>query len=270
MLPYRCPLCHQPLQALEGPYRCQNRHSFDRAREGYVNLLPVQQKGSKDPGDSAEMLAARRRFLEAGYYQPLLEALGQQLAQLPCSELLDVGAGEGWYSGQLQALLRASQPELEVYGIDISKVAIRLAAKRYPACHFAVASSQQLPFLDQSLGCLLNIFAPLSAPEVLRVLRPAGHLLRLSPAAEHLYELKALLYTAPRLHSEQIQHPAGLKLRESLRIQAGFELASVSALQDLIQMTPYAWQAEHKPDQALLERGLGSYRLDVWLHVYTK
>ena len=72
---YRCPLCQQALLLDEKSYRCANNHSFDQAKQGYVNLLPVQFKHSKEPGDNKAMVQARRAFLDKGYYQPLLDSM---------------------------------------------------------------------------------------------------------------------------------------------------------------------------------------------------
>ena len=139
---YRCPLCQLNLQSVASGYQCANRHQFDRAKEGYVNLLPVQQKKSLDPGDSADMILARRNFLEAGFYQPLSDAVNAMLfAVLKSSALptlLVIGCGEGYYSNRLQRFLQTQQvtdlntttPAVCLYGIDISKAAIKAAAKK--------------------------------------------------------------------------------------------------------------------------------------------
>ena len=93
---YSCPLCHAPLARRDNSFICPQRHQFDLAKEGYVNLLPVQFKRSRDPGDSAEMMQARREFLDAGHYQPLREAVSAYLHTFAPTDLLDIGCGEGY------------------------------------------------------------------------------------------------------------------------------------------------------------------------------
>ena len=141
---YLCPLCQQALTLTDKTYRCVNNHSFDKAKQGYVNLLPVQFKHSKAPGDNKEMVVARRAFLDKQFYQPLVDkmlALYQQYAKqdLP---LLDAGCGEGFYTHQHKT------NKNQVYGVDIAKETIKIAAKRYQDCHFSVGTLSKLSFDD--------------------------------------------------------------------------------------------------------------------------
>lgn len=144
---YQCPLCHQALQLSVQQWRCSNNHQFDCAKEGYVNLMPVQHKGSKQPGDSTEMMQARRAFLDAGYYQPLQQRVCELLdAALPldATMLLDIGCGEGYYTAAVADRLNR-QRQMAVFGLDVAKVAVRYGAKRYQQVNFCVASSHRLP-----------------------------------------------------------------------------------------------------------------------------
>lgn len=234
-----CPLCHLPLTADNRSWRCENRHQFDQAKEGYINLLPVQHKGSREPGDSAEMMQARRTFLEAGHYQPLREGVVALLRErLPsASALLDIGCGEGYYTSALSALGE------QVYGLDIAKNAIRLAAKRYPEVRFCVASSQRLPFADASVDAVVRIYAPCNEAELARVIKPGGVLLTVTPGAHHLQQFKALIYREVQLHAPEEKRYDGFheEARESLRYAmslSGDEAAT------LLQMTPFAWRAK--------------------------
>lgn len=234
---YLCPLCQQALTLIQRQYRCVNQHCFDLAREGYVNLLPVQHKKSKDPGDNQQMMLARRQFLQGGWYQPLVQAVVAQLRQFAGDRILDLGCGEGYYSGQIQQQL--SPPEQ--YGIDISKAAIRSAAKQYPALQFAVASSYQLPFPENTFDSILRIYAPSLDSELLRVLKPGGYVLSVSPAPLHLEQIKAAIYPEVRYHSTEIVAIAGLS--HCQRQQLSFELTlPVTALRDLITMVPLGWK----------------------------
>lgn len=175
--------CRAPLERRERAYVCANRHSFDVARSGYVNLLQPQDKKSKHPGDTAEAVAARRRFYERG--DPLVEQLVRAFpVQGP---LLDVGCGEGHH---LAAFRRAYG--VEACGVDLSVPAIELAARTHRHCQWIVANADRfLPFADGSLSAVTSITARMNAEEFRRVLDPRGALLVVLPAAEDLFELRA-------------------------------------------------------------------------------
>ena len=203
---YTCPLCHAPLSRSENSYICPQRHQFDLAKEGYVNLLPVQFKRSRDPGDSAEMMQARRAFLDGGYYQPLREAICSYLRAFAPGELLDIGCGEGYYTHAFAAIAARS------FGLDVSKSAIRAAAKRYPQVEFCVASSQRLPFADRSLDAVVRIYAPCNADELARVVKGGGWVITATPGPRHLMELKGLIYDEVRLHELNREAMPGFKI----------------------------------------------------------
>ncbi|MFC3031229.1 23S rRNA (guanine(745)-N(1))-methyltransferase [Pseudoalteromonas fenneropenaei] len=237
---YRCPLCGLALHKQEHAYFCDNRHQFDIAKEHYVNLLPVQFKKSKDPGDNLAMVQARRQFLASGHYQFMCDALAKRIATDNPSTLLDMGCGEGFYTSQL-----ANQIRTQVHGIDISKAAIRYAAKRYQDCHFAVASAKQSPFQDHSFDAIVSIFAPLFVEECLRLLKPDGLVYQVSPGPRHLFELKSCIYQQVNLHQAP-QAPAGMHCVDEIVLEKQVVLTEQEAL-DLIYMTPFAWkfQPEH-------------------------
>ena len=268
---YQCPLCHLPLtlqqsQALTPQpksYTCANRHQFDCAKEGYVNLLPVQHKKSKDPGDNVEMMQARRQFLEAGHYQQLATAMLSMLAkQLPqTATILDIGCGEGWYTQQLTKLSSA------VYGLDISKAAIRYAAKKYPHVHCCVASSYQLPFADASFDAILRIYAPSSAAEMQRILKPNGWLCTVTPAPQHLVELKAKVYRDVRLHSDEIAAEQGFSHRERQRLQWQWQAPDAATLTLLMDMIPLSYRLTPAMREILCQE-LPVLSLDFYLDLY--
>ena len=201
----RCPLCAQPLDRQDTRYLCPRGHSFDRAAAGYVHLLPANKLHSKDPGDDKAMAAARNRFLSGGYYDPLRDALTRlALAYAPDrAQILDAGCGEGYYSAALfQALLQAGKHP-RMAGVDLSKHALRRAAKRQGSIEFAVASVYDLPVADQQIDLLVNCFSPLALEEFLRVLRPGGLYCYVVPGARHLWELKQVLYDTPYPNEEK-------------------------------------------------------------------
>ena len=192
---FQCPVCGLPLHLNAASYQCDHHHNFDVAKEGYVNLLPPNQRHSNAPGDSKAMILSRKNFLSRRYYEPLAAAISEMVSRhandQPKLNILDAGCGEGYYLGYLQNQL--DRPG-DYYGIDISKEAIRYAAKQYRAAAFAVASIAQLPIQSASVDCILNVFAPRNNAEFARIAAQAGLLLVVSPAVNHLIELRTLIY----------------------------------------------------------------------------
>src|SRR5260221_4959488 len=159
--------CGAMLERQERRLVCPNGHSFDLARSGYANLLQPQERRSKQPGDSAEAVAARRRVHERGIARPLLEAMEAMLAPVPEDVILDAGCGDGWFLGELQ-----HAHGFTAYGIDISTPAIELAAKRYPGCTWIVANADRfVPLRDGAVMKLVSITATLNVKEFRPVLR---------------------------------------------------------------------------------------------------
>lgn len=243
--PFICPVCLLPLKWVGKSLSCEQGHLFDRAREGYVNLW----LGHKRPfllGDSAEMVQARRRFLEAGHYDPLyqqVQTLAQQVTAGAEGIVADVGCGEGYGIGRLQQ--QWQQPVQPVFaGVDVSKTAVRLAAKKYTAVHFAISNIwQQLPFATHSLQLLLNLFAPRHAAEFGRVVKPGGWLLVVIPTPTHLHSLRQMVPLL-QIQTEKRQHIT-TQLTPSFSLQTIHPLRypltlSPTALQDLVSMTPTA------------------------------
>ncbi len=233
-----CPVCQLPLETGDSTWRCTNKHSFDCAREGYVNLLPVNRKRSREPGDSPEMLQARRRFLEAGHYLPVVEAIVALLPYTPGRQLLDIGCGEGYYTRGLQS---AGWPAQALAGVDIAKAGVRMAAKSQPGVQFAVASSVELPLAQDSVDHLLRVFAPAADGEMHRVLNPGGSLLDVSPGPEHLWPLKEALYDEPRRHPPP-KPVEGFVPEVEMRCCFPFKLRGREAIADFLKMTPFAWK----------------------------
>lgn len=241
---YQCPLCFQPLELTGQQWRCPANHQFDNAKEGYVNLMPVQHKRSKQPGDSPEMMVSRRAFLDAGHYQPLRDRLADILDDaLPktAEALLDIGCGEGYYTAALAERLMQHRA-LKVFGLDVAKVAIRYASKRYHCVSFCVASSHRLPFADGSLDAVIRIYAPCKAQELHRTVKPGGLVITVAPGPRHLYQLKGLIYQDVQLHAETEEQLEGFACIRSESLGYGMSLSGTQAF-DLLQMTPFAWRA---------------------------
>lgn len=243
-----CPLDGSPLQRKDASWGCTAGHSFDIASQGYANLLPVQQKRSRDPGDSKEMVAARRRFLETGHYQPIADAVGRAtLADLPVGKTaccLDAGCGEGYYLRQLACAASSDNRKLAGLGLDISKWAVLAAAKADKRMNWVVGSNANLPVLPGRLDRLLCMFGFPVYGEFARVLKAGGVLVQVDAGPDHLRELREVIY--PVLKPErtgELVVPAGFSLlgSESLRFEVKVE--GQANIADLLAMTPHLYRA---------------------------
>ncbi len=270
-MPYQCPLCHQPLTQQANTWRCENNHQFDLAKEGYVNLMPAHHKSSKNPGDNKEMMQARRLFLNTDHYQPLrdhvVNTLNKNMVQ-GATNLLDIGCGEGYYTSAFTKL-NEQHPDLSIHGLDISKIAVRYAAKRYSQCHFCVASSHRLPFADNSLDAVVRIYAPCRQEELQRTIKENGLLVTVTPAARHLYQLKELIYSDVRLHDIAPENIEGFTLIEDEQLHYEMSLNGDEATA-LMQMTPFAWKTSEAVWAQLAKATQFRCEADFSIRVYRK
>ena len=183
---FACPICRENLTLLESSLKCNNRHSFDLAKFGYINLAPqIKQSANYDK----ENFQNRQQILEAGFYQAILEAVSNLLASSKtATTILDIGCGEGFYSRKLQE----NHPEKTFYAFDISKDSVQIAAKREPnwAVNWFVGDLARLPIKDASMDILLDIFSPANYGEFRRVLSKDGILIKVIPTKNHLKEIR--------------------------------------------------------------------------------
>jgi len=248
-----CPLDGEPLHLEGGTWRCASNHSFDVAKQGYVNLLPVQQKRSTDPGDSKAMVAARQRFLAAGEYAPIAEALSQAVmshadqtqAETYCC--LDAGCGEGYYLRQLAHNVPELQA-LSLLGLDISKWAVQSAAKQddkqAPICRWVVGSNAQLPVQSASVDSVLCMFGFPVYSEFARVLKTGGQLIQVDAGPQHLRELRDIIYpTLKPTREKDTNVPEGFARRASEQICYAISLEGGDVIRDLLTMTPHLYRA---------------------------
>jgi 23S rRNA (guanine745-N1)-methyltransferase len=191
-----CPVCSAPLFRENRTVRCENNHSFDLAKEGYVNLLRSGKSGDMI-GDDKTSARCRRDFLNKGYYAPLKDAIVDLFAQKE-GTVLDICCGEGYYTSAL-----SDNSNLQVYGFDISKEMVRLAAKRGTATCF-VANMASIPVADASFDYCVHIFAPFNEKEFARVLKPGGMLYTVIPGESHLFGLKQAVYDTPYRNDEKL------------------------------------------------------------------
>jgi len=247
-MPYICPICQSPLhlhQASKG-YYCHNKHHFDLAKEGYLNLLPVQHKKSKEPGDSRAMMRARRNFLEAEHYLPLAKAIANIIDKQRQNEsnirILDMGCGEGYYSRQIENHCHNSD-DIDLHGIDIAKNAIFAAAKKQPKARFIVASNKSMPYSDAYFDLILRVYAPSNDAETIRLIKPNGLLLLVTPGPRHLWQLKEFIYKEVKEHTIEVPLPAGFEQIESQSIKYTIQ-PNQDQRMALLQMTPFAWRAK--------------------------
>ncbi|MDD2670137.1 putative RNA methyltransferase [Zoogloea sp.] len=243
-----CPLDGAPLRRDGATWRCAAGHSFDIASQGYINLLPVQQKRSRDPGDSKEMVAARRRFLNAGFYQPIAAAVSRAaLADLrpgATASCLDAGSGEGYYLRQLAAAATESRQSLAVLGLDISKWAVLSAAKQDKRPSWVVGSNANLPVLPGSLDRVLCMFGFPVYAEFARVLKPAGLLLQVDAGPDHLRELREIIYPALKPErSAEPRPPAGFVSLSTESVGYSADIVGAAQIADLLAMTPHLYRA---------------------------
>lgn len=269
---FRCPICAQRLDRQDSRYLCPQGHSFDRAAAGYVHLLPANKMHSKDPGDDKGMAAARNRFLSGDYYGPLRDALAElALAYAPEGvQILDAGCGEGYYSAALYRALVQGGKAPRMAGVDLSKHALRRAAKREKEIEFAVASVYDLPVSDHQAGLLVNCFSPLALEEFLRVLRPGGLYFYVVPGARHLWELKEILYPNPYPNEEKLTPYAGLRYLEVRQVDGTIHLPDQQTIWDLFQMTPYFWKTPKEGTQRLSQRTELDTTISFRIHVFRK
>ncbi|RKF17493.1 methyltransferase domain-containing protein [Alginatibacterium sediminis] len=254
----RCPLCEQRLKQSPGGMKCDAGHQYDRAKEGYLNLLPVQFKNTLNPGDNQDMMLSRQTFLQSGQFNFLIDALGSSISDLlegqtQPIELLDIGCGEGFYTQQLSQQLADN---IKFSGIDISKSAIRLAskhAKRHSlAIDYWVASNNRLPVLDNSVDLALKVFAPCDASEMQRCLKPKASFLTVTPGSKHLWQLKSKIYSAPIEHDEKPEQFDGFTHISCDKISKESEI-DFPTMKALAMMTPFAWKISQDELDALCQ-----------------
>ena len=234
-----CPVCSGRLFKLSASLKCMNGHSFDISKEGYVNLLMSNAKGKRH-GDDKLMVKSRKEFLDKGYYAPLREAVAKILGS--GKTVLDSGCGEGYYTS-------AFEEDNLVLGIDISKDALKFASKRCIKSKFAVASISDIPLPDSSIDAVVNIFAPDSKEEFLRVLKKDGRYITVTPMENHLLNLKKTIYEKPYLNPKPQISREDFELISSTEIRYEIDLETNQDIVSLFKMTPYYYKTSKEDQQ---------------------
>lgn len=249
MSSFICPVCKSEISLFERTYKCNNNHCFDLSKYGYVNLLMSQQSSLKRHGDDKLMVKARRDFLEKGFYNDLRQSLCETLKDaLPDDSIIvDVGCGEGYYTSEISKV-----NDFKIFGIDISKDALKYASKSVKNSSFAVASAFSLPFAENSADCVLSVFAPSAYEEFYRVLKSDGKLIKAIPLEEHLWELKCALYKAPYKNKPEKRNDELFKLVSQKEIKYKINLTEKEDIENLFKMTPYYYKTGREDAEKLL------------------
>ncbi len=247
-----CPICKSKLNIEGKTYLCENNHSFDIAKQGYVNLLPVNKKHSDNPGDSKDMVLSRRAFLENRYYDcftgKLCEIVNSLFKKSQKILIADCGCGEGYYDGKLDAI----NCDFELFGFDISKEAVRYAAGKYKKCNYAVGSCFNMPLLDEGFDLALNIFAPMVESEMARILKKEGYMIYAVPGKSHLMGLKEILYENTYEKVEKHTEYDGFQFVDRISVKNKITVNGEMGV-NLFRMTPYYFKTEMGAEERILK-----------------
>ncbi len=262
-----CPVCGRALNKKGRTLQCESGHSFDLAKEGYVNLLTHHHKSGDATGDSRGMARARRAFLDKGWFRPLADALAEEIRALGKENprVLDICCGEGYYSEQL-----ANALPCRLLGFDLSKEMVRLAAKRGLNALFFVANLSAIPLPEGSADAALHLFAPFHESSFARVLAPDGALFSVVPGKRHLFELKEAVYDTPYKNDEQLPQTTLLTLAETKKVSARIRLETAEDIRALFNMTPYAHRTSREGTERLNRLETLETTIEFVIGTYTK
>ncbi len=221
-----CPVCKEVLEKQDKTYKCLNSHSFDIAKQGYLNL---NMKSSSNTGDEKEMIKARNAFLNQDYYLFLRNKINEIIDEIKPNNILDLACGEGYYT--------SSYNVKDKIGIDLSKEALKIASKTDTSSLYILKNIFDVPLSDNSLDAIITIFAPISS-EIKRLLKDNGHFILVKPDIDHLFELKAAVYDKPYLNEVEEINIDGLSLQKEYKIKQKAILNN-EMLNNLFKMTPY-------------------------------
>lgn len=264
-----CPVCKSKLNIQGKSYLCENNHSFDIAKQGYVNLLPVNKKHSDNPGDSKDMVLSRRAFLENGYYDcftdKLCEIVKSIFADSQKITIADCGCGEGYYDGKLENL----NCDFNLYGFDISKEAVRYASGKYKNYKYAVGSCFNMPLRNDSFDLALNIFAPMVESEMARILKKGGYMIYAVPGKRHLMGLKELLYENTYENEEKHTEYEGFEFVDRVTVEKEITVDGEMGV-NLFKMTPYYFKTELGAEEKIIKNNGFTTEIHFGFLVYRK
>lgn len=234
-----CPVCSGKFVLHDKTLRCENNHCFDFAKEGYVNLLTAQHKNGSLIGDNKSMANSRRDFLNKGYFSCLADEVAKQVSAIEKQSpvVLDICCGEGYYS-----YVVAEKNDCRLYGFDLSKEMVRLAAKRKLNAMFFVANISSIPLADSSVDFAFHLFAPFHEKEFSRILKKDGKLITVFPGENHLFSLKQAVYDTPYKNDEKAPETTVLEKVETIKVSREIHLDCNEDIMSLFSMTPYYYR----------------------------
>jgi len=262
-----CPKCYGKLTFDGAMAKCPLGHSYDRAKAGYFNLL-LGASGSTH-GDNRDMVEARRTFLDTGAYLPLADKVSELVKKhLSGTRVLDIGCGEGYYTDAIEKSVASLGAAVSAF--DISKDAVRYAARRNKNLELAVASAYKMPTADESFDLAVNMFSPLAKDEVRRTLRSDGIFILAVPGEEHLFGLKRVTYKTPYKNELADPHIDGFELLLTERVTYTLDLCGKETVGSLFMMTPYAYRTPPEDKARVLSLEALKTEADFVVFVYRK
>ncbi|MGK0247594.1 MAG: 23S rRNA (guanine745-N1)-methyltransferase [Oleispira sp.] len=289
-----CPVCKESLHANDSnkSLSCVNNHSFDRARQGYLNLLLAHKKNSKNPGDSQEMVMARQAFLNSDFYRPISDSLNQIIVDSALKisavkleqpiQVLDIGCGEGYYSQRMHNSLSDHQIKHNLFGLDISKDAVIAAAKRakaetrkedVPNTHtseWLVASAIDIPLQAHSIDIATCLFTRLMPESYHKVIKQDGFFICVNTGEKHLIELREKLYEEiTKAEFDPVKNMGDdFELVDHQQVSYQNTLSSQQQIQDLLLMTPHNWRTKADKKEALASLEALTVTIDAQIHIF--
>jgi len=279
--PLACPIDGLALEVAEHGLACARRHNYNVSRHGYVNLLPVRLKPSKDPGDSREMVEARRAVLDHGVFEPFARALSSEVYASACHTgkdlplLVDAGCGEGYYTAALSTSLRNNHAteDFAVLGVDISKWAITAAAKRHLYAAWAVGNNKRLPVLKGAASIITSLFG-FETWHPWADLQSAGQIVVTASAGPlHLIELRKLIYETVKIHEvpdDTEALAAGYQRIGDSRVEYSSQVSDPSVVKNILAMTPHGHRAEVDSRLAVDSTVVSELAIDIVIRVYQR
>ncbi|WP_053332727.1 methyltransferase domain-containing protein [Candidatus Jidaibacter acanthamoebae] len=276
-----CPVCGgEKLIGFEKYLGCAKGHIYDKARQGYVNLLSANQKNSKNPGDNRMMVKSRAKFLNEGYYQPISNTLNMLITNeylKPVKDnfhIADIGCGEGYYLSNLKQHLDSHlKVKANYYGIDISKEAIKLAAGHNKGILWCVGSAIKLPLQEKTIDIALSVFAPLYLNEYHRVLADMGRLITVTPSTLHLIEMRNILFSSiTEKEKDKLVKKAEeyFTLENCLPLTFKCRIGVQEDIESLLAMTPFYFKSGGEKKAELLSLKELTVTVDVKISVFKK
>ena len=279
-----CPIDGEPLALNQLEFKnrqlvCSNGHSFDISRQGYVNLLPVQHKRSKHPGDSKEMVSARTRFLNTGLYTPIADKLAETaLAQIVDDSntcIMDAGCGEGYYLDYVLHYLNDKNisGDFSFIGQDISKEAIVKSAKRNKKISWVVGTNRQPPIMPGTVNIILCVFGFPSFKGFNKIMPVGGKVVLVEPGPDHLKELREVSYAEVKKSEPQNLSDAfesGFSLVDDQQLNFKAKAITNKQIYDLLMMTPHFFRASKEGKNAASQLNDLTLTVDIFYRILEK